>query len=311
MLGLFRVLLVGYAVGLAVALGLAFYELTQWPVPYATDLLPFGHLEDLVFFALAAGLLGMWLGTRVGGARAWALLAWVALGSGIVEWVGVHDGWPFGEYHYMAHLGPELAGTLPLAVPLAWWVIMLPAYLSAQAALALIFAPKKKSAAARPGPPVVSPWPRWLLAGATALGAVAMDLALEPAAEVRRYWSWDSTGPWYGVPWQNFLGWAAVAFVLALGMQFIAGKKLREGFRLGGPALLVPMLLPVTVLLPFWIDLTSAAAANLWVSVLLISGLTQTMLWTRLLPPGWAGALWAGPPRAARAASPGTNIPSK
>lgn len=301
-------LLVWYAVWLAVGLGLAFYELTQWPVPYATDLFPFGHLEDMVFLALAAALLGLWLGARVGAARAWLLFGWVILGSGVVEWVGVHHAWPFGEYHYTGHLGPELAGSLPLAVPLAWWVIMLPAYLSAQAALALIFAPPKKSAG---DPPVVSPWPRRLLAAATALGAVAMDFALEPAAETRRYWSWVSSGPWYGVPGRNFLGWAALAFILALGMQLIAGKKLREGFRLGGPALLWPMLLPVTVLLPFWIDLTNAAAANLWVSVLLISGLTQTMLWTRYLPPVWARALWAGPPRDARAASPGMNMPSK
>jgi bisanhydrobacterioruberin hydratase len=310
-LGLFRVLLVWYAVWLAVGLGLAFYELTQWPVPYATDLFPFGHLEDLVFLALAAVLLGLWLGARVGGGRAGLLFAWVALGSGGVEWVGVHQGWPFGEYHYTGHLGPELAGSLPLAVPLAWWVIMLPAYLSAQAALALIFAPKKNSAAASSPPPAESPWPRRLLAVATALGAVAMDFALEPAAEVRRYWLWTASGPWYGVPWQNFWGWAGVALVLALGMQLIAGKSLREGFRPGGPALLLPMLLPVTVLLPFWIDLTSAAAANLWVSVLLISGLTQTMLWTRYLPPVWRRALWAGPPHAARAASPGTNTPGK
>ena len=310
MRGLFRVFLIWYAAWLVVGLGLAFHELSDWPAPYVTDLFPFGHLEDFVFLALAAVLLGMWLGARVGAARAWALFAWVALGSGLVEWVGVHHGMPFGEYHYSGRLGPELLGSLPLAVPLAWWVIVLPAYLSAQAALALIFAPKKNPAAP-PSAATYSRWPVWLLAAATALGAVAMDFALEPAAELRRYWSWDSSGPWYGVPWLNFFGWAGVAFTLALGMQLIAGKKLREGFRPGGPALLLPLLLPVTVLLPFWIDLTSLPFADLWVSVLLILGLAQAMLWTRFLPPVWARALWAGPPRDAPARSPGTNSPNR
>lgn len=305
MIGLFRVFLIAYLLGLVIGLGMAFYELTFW-FPYVTNLLPFGHLEDFLFFALAAVLLGMWLGARVGAARAWLLFAWVTLGSGWVEWVGVHHDLPFGVFRYSGQMGPELLGSLPLAVPLVWWMLVLPAYLAAQVTLALIFASKKKSAAA-PLPPVDSPWPGRLQATATALGVVALDFALEPAAAVRRYWLWDSSGPWYGVPWLNFFGWAAVALVLALGLQAIAGKQLREGFRPGGPALLLPLLLPVTILLPCWIDVTSLLVANLWVSFLLIAGLTQVMLWTRFLPPVWARTLWAGPPRDARAASRGTN----
>jgi len=276
-------------------------------VPYAEDLLPFGHVEDFLFLALAAALLGLWLGARVGAARAWALFAWVVIGTGLVEWVGLSHGLPFGEYHYSYHFGPELAGRLPLAVPLAWWVVVLPVYLSAQAALSLIFAPKKNSAAPRQ----TSPWPIRLLALTTALGGVAMDFGMEPAAVMRRYWTWVSSGPWYGVPWMNFFGWVVVVFALALGMQLLAGKKLREGFLPGGPALLLPLLLPVTILLPFWIDLTSLPAASLWISVLLITGLAQTMMWTRYLPPVWARTLWAGPPHDAPAASPGTNTPNK
>jgi putative membrane protein len=299
--------LIGYAISVVVGMGLSFYELSQWPVPYAENLLPFGHLEDFIFLALASALLGMWLGARVGAARAWALFAWVALGTGLVEWVGLSSGLPFGEYHYSSRFGPELAGRLPLAVPLAWWVVVLPVYLSAQAALSLIFAPKKNSAA----PMQTSPWPVRLLAVTTALGSVAMDFAMEPAAVMRRYWTWDSSGPWYGVPWTNFIGWVVVVFVLALGLQLLAGKKLREGFRPGGPALLLPLLLPVTILLPFWIDLTTLPAASLWVSVLLIAWLTQTMMWTRYLPPVWVRALWAGPPGDATATSPGTNTPDR
>ena len=311
---LFRVLLLWYAVWLVVGLGLAGYELFQGYSKYSKALFPTGHVEDLLFLALAAALLGLWLGSALGAKKTWALFAWVAGGAGLVEWYGVQHDLPFGEYQYTDHLGPSLPGGLPLAVPLAWWVVVVPVYLSAQTILDLIFAPRRTEPPTleNNSSPAPSPWPDRLLAGTTALGAVAMDLALEPAAQVRHYWWWNSSGAWwYDVPTLNFFGWLLVSFILALGLQWIAGPLLRERFHAGGPQLLLPLLLPATVLAPFWIDLAGQPLAHLWISLLLIGWLSQTMFWTRFLPTLWPRALWAGPPVGAPSTNPEMNRADK
>jgi putative membrane protein len=311
---LFRFLLLWYAAWLVVGLGLAGYELFQGNFKYTKALFPTGHLEDLIFLALAAALLGLWLAARLGTAKTWALFAWITLSSGLVEWYGEQNDLPFGNYRYTDHLGPRLPGGLPLAVPLAWWVVIVPVYLSAQTILALIFPPRKKPApnVENSGETTSSPWPAWLLAVATALGAVAMDLALEPAAGVRGYWFWDSSGGWwYAVPAQNFIGWAVVSLILALGLQALAGRPLRESFRPGGVPLLLPLLLPATVLAPFWIDLAGQPRAQVWLSLLLIFWLGQTMLWTGFRPALWPKVLWVGPPDDALATNPEMNRSDK
>ena len=284
---LFRFLLLGYAVWLAVGIGLAGYELFQGYLKYTKAVFPTGHVEDLIFLALAAALLGMWLAARLGAARTWTLFAWITICSGLVEWYGLKHNLPFGNYRYTDQFGPRLPGGLPLAVPLAWWVVVVPVYLSTQVFLARVFTPRNNASPdlEKKGEAIPSPWPMRLLAAATALGAVAMDLALEPAAHVRGYWFWNSSSAWwYGVPALNFIGWAGVSFGLALGMQFLAGKPLRKGFRPGGAPLLLPLLLPVTVLAPFWIDLAGRPLAEIWISLLLIIWLCQTMFWTRFRP---------------------------
>ena len=210
-----------------------------------------------------------------------------------------------------------LATTLVLQVvgmPLAWWVVVVPVYLSTQVFLARVFTPRNNASPdlEKKGEAIPSPWPMRLLAAATALGAVAMDLALEPVAHVRGYWFWNSSSAWwYGVPALNFIGWAGVSFGLALGMQFLAGKPLRKGFRPGGAPLLLPLLLPVTVLAPFWIDLAGRPLAEIWISLLLIIWLCQTMFWTRFRPTHWARVLWSGPPGDAPATNTEMNRPDK
>ena len=56
--------------------------------------------------------------------------ALVFVGGFLLELLGVQTGWPFGVYHYLTALGPQLAGTplligcnwlLVVASSLAWW----------------------------------------------------------------------------------------------------------------------------------------------------------------------------------------------
>lgn len=60
-------------------------------------------------------------------------------------------------------------------------------------------------------------WRRVMFKAACAAGGVvACDLALDPVAVVLGLWSWDSPGPYYGVPWLNFAGWGGVALAIYL-----------------------------------------------------------------------------------------------
>jgi uncharacterized membrane protein len=70
-------------------------------------------------------------------------------------------------------------------------------------------------------------WPlRPLAAG---LLAVNVDLSLDPIADLEGYWHWNGVGPvsFFGVPFDNYLGWLLIVSVYAL--------VARAGFRLFPP----------------------------------------------------------------------------
>jgi len=175
---------------------------------------PGGGWSDFVFLLLGANVVGLAGVSAWGARRTLAALAWVALGSGLIETIGTLTGWPFGSYSYTAALGPRL-GVLPLAIPLAWWVVLVPLWVLA---------------AGRWGGIGLSD--RLLRIGSVAVAAVLVDLVLEPVAwQLRGYWLWADGGPWYGVPLQNFVGWAGTAAVLTAGLEW---GLARRGPEVGG-----------------------------------------------------------------------------
>jgi putative membrane protein len=123
----------------------------------------------------------------------------------LVEWVGSTTGIPFGHYHYTRVLQPQVAG-VPLLIPLAWWMMLGPAWAVASA----ILAPLRRSAG-------------WWYSPLAALlsGAVftAWDFYLDPQMVDRGLWSWDVPGGYFGIPWVNFLGWWLTASVISLLVQ--------------------------------------------------------------------------------------------
>ena len=136
----------------------------------------------------------------------------VIVGSAAVEWIGASTGWPFGPYVYTDHFGPRV-GVLPVAIPLAWFVIVQGARLA------------------------LARWKPGLDRGGTALGvglaAVLTDLNLEPVAwKLRGYWIWYPGEPqppaW--PPWQNYAAWFVVAAILAAAMPSIRSRG-RPGWR--------------------------------------------------------------------------------
>ncbi|MEX0602326.1 MAG: carotenoid biosynthesis protein, partial [Bacteroidota bacterium] len=63
---------------------------------------------------------------RPGGVLA-ATAILLVLSTGI-EFVGVTTGFPFGSYYYSYFLDPFVAGNVPLAIPLLWFVLVVNAF---------------------------------------------------------------------------------------------------------------------------------------------------------------------------------------
>jgi len=135
-------------------------------------------------------------------ARTIAVLAVVSAGAWAVEALGSATGFPFGAYSYTAALQPQLAG-VPLLIPLAWFMMLVPAWAVAEAILA----------GRREWLGSWYPLVHAVLAGAA---FTAWDLYLDPQMVARGLWIWDQPGGYFGIPWVNFLGWWLAAVLLTL-----------------------------------------------------------------------------------------------
>ncbi len=125
--------------------------------------------------------------------------------SWLAEAIGLHVPWLFGgTYRYHPGVRPLLPGGVPLFIPMSWYVL-------AGIAVILLRGFAIRRADGR------RDWRRIALKSAClAWGVAACDLALDPVAVALGLWSWDSPGPYYGVPWLNFAGWGGVAGALGL-----------------------------------------------------------------------------------------------
>jgi putative membrane protein len=112
-----------------------------------------------------------------------------------IEFVGVHTGYPYGNFEYGVDLGPMIADAIPAALPLFFLPLVLNAYL-----LCLLLLGEGARNAALRVPVVVA-------------AVVGMDLVLDPAAVAIGFWSYDAGGLYYGIPWLNYAGWVLSATV--------------------------------------------------------------------------------------------------
>ncbi len=161
----------------------------------------FDRHADAVWMFLAAAALFAFLVPAWGESVTWWQLLFIGGVTGMIETVGVLTGFPFGDYSYTDRYGLRLFGTLPLAIPFAWFVVVA----SGGAAV--------RSLAPRAG--------RGVRALAVATIALVTDLNLEPIAwKLRGYWVWypDLELPPRYPPLSNFLAWFVIAFLLALAL---------------------------------------------------------------------------------------------
>lgn len=105
----------------------------------------------------------------------------------LVEWIGVHYGFLFGEYYYGDNLGPKLDG-VPWLIGVNWAVLVIITGVMANQMFQSRF--------------------KRILAGAGLM--VFLDFFLEVSAPVFDFWVWEN-----GVaPLQNFIAWFAIAALL-------------------------------------------------------------------------------------------------
>lgn len=184
---------IGYA---AIMMGITPEQVSGFglPVPLESFARLCLHWGDFVFICLAFLNTYLAAGRRLGWLRTNNAAALILLVSGAVETVGTLTGYPFGAYHYTGNFGPRIADVLPVAIPLAWFIIITGTYLS----LTLIWQPDLGN---RKG-----------IALAVALIATGIDFVMEPFAwHIREYWVWNADS----IPVQNYASWLALSYLLA------------------------------------------------------------------------------------------------
>lgn len=113
--------------------------------------------------------------------------------SWLIERIGSATGFPFGAYHYTEALAP-LIGGVPAVIPLAWLMMLPPAWAVAYAITG-----------------TVRSWQFALISG---LAFTAWDFFLDPQMVGWGYWVWETPGLYFGIPLSNFAGWALSATML-------------------------------------------------------------------------------------------------
>ena len=70
-------------------------------------------------------------------------------------------------------------------------------------------------------------WTALLTAVISGLFGVIYDLFIDPVAVKLNIWEWSSTGPWFGVPIANFVGWFFIILSIILGylLVYILAKE--------------------------------------------------------------------------------------
>ena len=193
---------------------------------------------------LAGGVLSVVLALRA--PPRWVL----AFGASYVvslasELAGTNVGFPFGHYSYGGGLGPKWFEDVPWVIPLSWFMMAVPSYYLAG----------RVAGAGR----------RWLRVGLGALILTAWDVPLDPAMSyATSYWIWESSGPFYGMPWVNLGGWLLTSVAIMAILEAMEGRTWIDGL----PGSWLAVFYASNVLLAVGI----AAGAGLWGAVAATAG---------------------------------------
>lgn len=181
----------------------ALWVLTMISLPivrwvFGNDALPVGIALGVLiqFTAVIVSLVYGW-----GAARSAAVVAIVLTLGWAVEYVGHRTGFPFGNYAYTDLLQPQIGG-VPVLIPLAWMMMMPPAWAVAYAITHRLTGVRRAAA--------------YVIVAMLAF--TAWDLFLDPQMVAWGLWVWDDPGAasYFGIPWSNYAGWLLAAGLMTL-----------------------------------------------------------------------------------------------
>ncbi len=136
-----------------------------------------------------------------GWAKTLRSFAIVGVLSFFAEFIGSTTGFPFSKYHYTGVLQPQLGG-VPLLIPLAWMMMLPPAWAMASKILSRVSSK-------------TSPFLFTILYSLiSALAFTAWDLFLDTQMVGWNFWVWEIPGQYFGIPLVNYLGWVFVSGLL-------------------------------------------------------------------------------------------------
>jgi len=164
----------------------------------------------LVAFALVHGI------SNYGGRTILWFVVICLVVSNIAENLSIVTGFPFGHYHYTDVLGPKLF-LVPITIGGAYFGA---GYLSWSLSLVLL---GRTSGA-------VDKFARWALPLVASFVMTSWDFMLDPGAStVNNYWIWEQGGGFFGVPFENYLGWMLTVFVFfAIFAGYVATRPAPE-----------------------------------------------------------------------------------
>jgi uncharacterized membrane protein len=170
------------------------------------------------------------------------------------ELIGTGYGWPFGNYAYTDFLGYKVLGRVPYSIPLSWFYMGFASYLVGTALVRRMGWPRPTLSALLVGAGLLTVW----------------DLVLDPAMahdDVRvSFWMWDETGPYFGMPLINFVGWGLTGLLF----MSVARWLWRADVHVGRIPIFVPFA--IYVLNMIW-AMILAADVGLWPAIVLASAL--------------------------------------
>lgn len=253
MMAVARTLLVSHAAALLFGLGgmlIAIPHPELWSSTAAgRQVFAFGmQYAGSVHMVLGAAAMLVFSGAVLGWRRT---LIFFLLACGLslsAELIGTGTGYPFGNYEYTTGLGYKVLGRVPFSIPLSWFYMGLASFM-----LGSILARRH------------AVWS--VVCGAYLL--TAWDLVLDPALAhpglALNFWIWHQSGPYFGMPIQNFAGWTATA-ALFMGLS-------RWLWRSEPPA--ISPVFPLTVyLLNLAFAIVLSAAGDVWAPIAVSLGAT-------------------------------------
>lgn len=149
---------------------------------------------SLSFFNLILSFAILLFGRTAHSIQFYLFIACCFLTGMLVEWIGIHTGILFGDYHYGANLGQKVFG-VPLVIGINWSMLVL-------ASGSFVAHTSWK------------PWLKGLTAAALMTG---LDVLMEPVAMKSDFWQWANDT----IPIYNYVCWLIIAWgLLWIGFYF-------------------------------------------------------------------------------------------